>query len=294
MFRKFKGIITALVTPLRENGQVDIDQFVRLINIQIKAGIGGLLILGGTGEYTALSTEVRKKVAEIAVNEVNGRIPVIIGNLEPGIGESIKFCRHIKEVGADAALVLTPFYVHPSQQGIIDFYQKIATEVDMPIMIYDIPYRTSVSVEPETYEKLAAVKNIVGLKDCSTSLGQAIELIDKVGDKIAVLNGEDYIAVYSFIMGSPGAIVASSNLIPKEWVKIYNLTQEKKYDEAVNLHKKYYYLMKGIFTEVNPGPLKYAMNRCGLFCGKPSIPLLEPTSETKELIDNLLAKYNLL
>lgn len=286
---ELKGIMTALVTPLKRDNSVDEGKLIDLIEFQLKNNVNSLLILGGTGEYTQLTFEERLNAVDIAVKAINGRVPLIAGVLEPGLGEAIKFGKACRDAGADALLVLTPFYVHPTQGGIIDFYKKFNEEVNMKFMVYNIPYRTSVNALPETMEALAdEIPNLVGIKECSPSLAQNIELLHRVGDRISVMSGEEFLAPSMMLLGAKGAVMATSCLVPDVWVSIYNAASEKDADKVSQLIKKYFILFKLLFKEINPGPLKYAMKRIGIEAGELSIPLREPSDELKEELDNKL------
>lgn len=291
----FEGIMTALVTPLTKDSTVDVPKLEKLIDFQLENGVKGLLILGGTGEYSALTMEVREQAVRETVRYTNGRVPVVAGVLEPGIGECIKFCQVCKQAGADGLLVLTPFYVHPTQEGIADFFRAVDQAVDMPLLIYNIPYRTNVNILPETVEQLVSERpNIVGMKECSPSFGQAVELIQRVGDRICVLSGEEFLMSGEILMGAKGAIMASANLIPDVWVRLYELAAQRKTQELAVLLKQYYPLIKLLFKEINPGPLKYAMGRIGLDMGPVSIPLREPSNALKAELDAEMKKLGLL
>lgn len=293
--KNFEGIMTALVTPLTKDNTVDVPKLEKLIDFQLENGVKGLLILGGTGEYTALTMEVREQAVRETVRYTNGRVPVVAGVLEPGIGECIKFSKTCKAAGADALLVLAPFYVHPTQEGIVDFFRAVDRAVDMPLLVYNIPYRTYVNVLPETVEKMVAeIPNIVGMKECSPSFGQAVELLHRVGDRICVLSGEEFLMSGEILMGAKGAIMASANLIPDVWVHLYELAAARNTQELSALLKKYYPLIKLLFREINPGPLKYAMSRIGLDMGQLSIPLREPSDELKMELDAEMKKLGLL
>lgn len=293
--KNFEGIMTALVTPLTRDNTVDVLKLEKLIDFQLENGVKGLLILGGTGEYSALTMEVREQAVQETVRYTNGRVPVVAGVLEPGIGECIKFCQACKRAGADGLLVLTPFYVHPTQDGIADFFRAVDQAVDMPLLIYNIPYRTNVNILPETVEQLVSERpNIVGMKECSPSFGQAVELIQRVGDQICVLSGEEFLMSGEILMGAKGAIMASANLIPDVWVRLYELAAQRKTQELAALLKQYYPLIKLLFKEINPGPLKYAMGRIGLDMGPVSIPLREPSDALKAELDAEMKKLGLL
>ncbi|KQU27263.1 hypothetical protein ASG65_01515 [Bacillus sp. Leaf13] len=290
---KYQGIMTALVTPMVENGLVDKKGLANIIQDQLNNNIHSLLVLGGTGEYSALNMDQRKIAIDVAINEVKGKVPVVVGLLSPGLGDNIKLGKYAKQAGADSVMVVTPFYVSPTKEGFIQYYEALDKALDMPIILYNIPYKTGINMTNEVVEELVGkVPNIVGMKVCTDNIGDVIELIQSVGDKITVLCGEDYRAVSSFIVGAPGAITASSNLIPDVWVKIYDLVQQKEFDEAVELHKKFFPLMKVLYKEGNPGPLKAALNMIGLPVGSVSVPLLDASpqvvQELKCKLDELI------
>ncbi|WP_342513527.1 4-hydroxy-tetrahydrodipicolinate synthase [Sporosarcina sp. FSL K6-1522] len=285
----YKGIMTALVTPLTENRLVDKTGFAALIQDQLKNNVHSLLVLGGTGEYTALNDEQRKIAIDIAVEEAAGRVPVVVGLLSPGLGDNIELGKYAKQAGADSVMVVTPFYVSPTKDGFLRYYEALDEALDMPIILYNIPYKTGVNMTNDVVKTVVEkIPNVVAMKVCTDNIGDVIELIQSVGDKIAVLCGEDYRAVSSFIAGVPGAITASSNLIPDVWVKVYDLVQEKKYEEAVALHAKFFPLMKALYREGNPGPLKAALNMIGLPVGSVSVPLVDPSLEVVVELKNTL------
>ena len=274
------GIMTAIVTPLNADRSLNEGQLHKLIDFQIDHKVQSILVLGGTGEYTALSAEVRRQTVDAAVRFVNGRIPVVIGNLETGIGESVAFTRYCADAGADAVMVMTPYYVHASQQGLIDFYMELDQSVDIPLLVYNIPYRTCVNMTADTLAYLADhMKNLAGIKECNNSPAQAIDMIRKVGGKINFLSGEEFLSVMLMALGAKGAVMASANLIPDVWVSIHRLVTEHKTQEAMDLFGNYTELIAAMFSETNPGPLKYGMELIGVPCGSTAIPLT-PVSDT--------------
>jgi len=292
---KFEGIMTALVTPIDENGAVVEESLRELIRFQIKNQVQSILVLGGTGESVQLNLAERKRAVHIAVSETNGQLPVVVGLISPGLYDSIELGQYAKSAGADAILVVTPYYVHPTQEGIMDYYEKIDGAVGMPLILYNIPYRTSVNLLPETVEKLVAkLTNIVGIKECTPNIGQIVDLIRRVGDKIAVLSGEEFFAVSEFILGAKGAVLASANVIPDIWVKMWRLVNEKNYDAAVMLNQKYYPFFKAIFMEMNPGPLKAAMELISLPAEKLSTPLVAPSAATVSALKSTMKELGII
>ncbi len=268
------GIMTAIVTPLNEDRSLNEEQLEKLIYFQIDHGVQSILALGGTGEYTALTAEVRRKTVDAAVKFTDKRIPVVIGNLETGIGESIAFTKYCADAGADAVMVMTPYYVHASQQGLIDFYMELDRSVDIPLLVYNIPYRTCVNMTADTLAYLTEhMEHLVGIKECNNSPAQAIDMIRRVGDQINFLSGEEFLSVMLMALGAKGAVMASANLIPDVWVKIHRLVSEYKTQEAMDLFGNYTELIAAMFSETNPGPLKYGMELIGVPCGSTAIPL---------------------
>ncbi|MEK5230421.1 4-hydroxy-tetrahydrodipicolinate synthase [Lysinibacillus sp. FSL K6-0232] len=280
---KYNGIMTALVTPLHQDGTVNQENFAHLIEDQLNHNIHSLLVLGGTGEYAAITMEQRKVAIDVAIKASAGRVPVVVGLLSPGIGDNVELGNYAKQAGADAVMVVTPYYVNPTRQGFIEYYQEFDRRLDMPIILYNIPYKTGIHLANDVVKEVVEkVPNVVGMKVCSDNIGDVLELLQTVGDKIAVLCGEDFRAVSSFIAGAPGAITASSNLLPDVWVQIYNLVQEKKYDEAVALHQKFFPLMKSLYKEGNPGPVKAALSMINVPVGSVSVPLVDVSVSLQE------------
>ncbi len=268
------GIMTAIVTPLHADRTLHEEQLKKLIDFQLEHKVQSILALGGTGEYTALSAEVRRQTVDAVVKFVDKRIPVVIGNLETGISESIAFTKYCAEAGADAVMVMTPYYVHASQQGLIDFYMELDQKVDIPLLVYNIPYRTCVNMTADTLAYLTEhMKHLVGIKECNNSPAQAIDMIRRVGSKINFLSGEEFLSVMLMALGAKGAVMASANLIPDVWVKIHHLVREHQTQEAMDLFGNYTELIAAMFSETNPGPLKYGMDLIGVPCGSTAIPL---------------------
>lgn len=289
-----EGIMTALVTPLDADGSVNEDNLRNLIQFQMNKGVHSILVLGGTGEYLALSNEQRKQVIDIAVDEVDGKVPLVIGLLSPGINDNIYIGKYAKEAGADAYMAITPYYLSVTQQGFIEFYKKLDEAIDMPFLLYNYPAKTNSNIEPETVEKLVEeIPNVIGIKECTYNTGQFIDLLRRVGDKITVLSGEEYSALATMMLGAKGAVMASSNLVPSFWIELYNLIQNKKFDEAVKLNEKYFPLYKAVFMEANPGPMKYGLDLIGLPAGDVSTPLVKLSEETKKVMEKTIQELNI-
>ena len=289
------GIMTALITPLKSDGTVDEAALSQLIEYQIDHKVNSLLLLGGTGEYTSMTMAERLRAVDLTVKAVNKRVPLVVGVLETGIGECLNFCNYCKQAGADAMLVLTPFYIMGTQDALADFYLELDRKVDMPILIYNIPYRTNVNVLPDTVLRLSKeMKNLVGIKECA-SMTQAMEVLLKVGDKINVLTGDEFSAVSLMAMGVKGAVMATANVVPDAWVTMYRLVQEGKIQQAMAMSLDHFPLFKALFSENYISPLKYAMEQAGIPWGEAKLlPLLDAKDETKDWVLREMKRLNVI
>ncbi len=292
----FHGIMTALVTPFQEDGSVDEQALCALIDHQIAGGVHSLLLLGGTGEYTCMTPQERRRAVDISVKAVNRRVPLLVGVLETGIGECVSFCSYCQQAGADALLVLTPFYFVGDQDALVEFYCTVDRAVELPILIYNIPYRTNVNVLPDTVVRLTGeMKHLAGIKECA-GLGQAMEVLLKAGDKISVLTGDEFSAVSLLAMGAKGAVMATANLVPDAWVRMYDLVQQGSIDQALSESLRYFPLFKALFSENYVSPLKYAMAKAGVPGGTRTLllPLVPPKQATMDWVEAEMGKLGLV
>ena len=241
-----------------------------------------------------MTYEEKCQVIDISVRAAQKRVPVVAGVLDTGIGECLKFSKYCKQAGADALLVCTPYYFSSTQEALVEYYTRVDREADMPILVYNIPSKTGVNVTPDTMVKLTEkMKNLVGIKECAP-IGQAIELYLKVGKKINVLTGSEFAAVALMAYGFDGAVMATANVVPDAWVKMYELVKERKINEAMELFLQYAPLFNAIFSENYIGPLKYAMNKAGISCGQAQLlPLIPSKPETRKLVDAQMSALGL-
>lgn len=290
------GIMTALISPILEDGiTLNENALVKVIEDQIGNGIHSLLSLGGTGENMAVPKETRRKILEVTVKTVNHRVPVIAGVVELGVYDAIATATMAKEAGVDALLVSTPFGASTPLSGVIDFFKAVDHACNMPILIYNFPGRTSYNATPDIVGKLLeAVPNIVGIKECAERLDQTVELIDRFGDKIEVLSGNEYLAAWEMLAGAKGAVLASSNVLPKQWVEIYDTAMAGDSKKINELGMKYHYFQKMLFKSPNPGPTKYAMTLQGFDAGKPLLPVCEAPEALKEEIRGEMVRLGIL
>lgn len=272
-----------MVTPIDDSGNVDIPMLRKLVRYFMTARVDGLVPLGGSGEYTALSPMDRVRVVETVTAEVGGHVPIIAGVLSSGFKDAVINGLAMKNAGADAIMLLTPFYVNPSQQGLREYYSAFIKEVDIPVIIYDIPYRTGVTLAPETIKLIAEDnRQVIGVKACNTDLAHFNQMLVEVGDMINVLSGEEYHFFSHILLGAKGGIIASANAIPEYWVDLFRLIKSGDIETARVRHFEMLPFLNAIFSEVNPGPLKAVMRLFGFDVGQVLRPLMPPKPETLE------------
>ena len=283
---KLEGIYTALVTPVL-NGKVSQAAMEKLVDHVVGKGSTGLVALGGTGEYCALSMEQRVDAVKMTVAANKGRVPVVAGIIGPGLAEAIEVGNKCKDLGVDALMVVTPYYVIANQQGIMDYYEAVMKAVKLPLVLYNIPYRTSVNMLPETVEKLIdrdKARQIIGIKECCTNMGQALELLTRVKDRIAFLCGEEFLFLTEIGCGGDGAILATSNLVPQIWADLFKIIKAGDLNRASEIVLHLIPVLRQVFAESNPGPLKHGMKMIGLDCGDAMSPL---TSVSPDVVNAL-------
>jgi 4-hydroxy-tetrahydrodipicolinate synthase len=282
---KPEGILPALVTPFTDDGKaVDEERLRVLVNHCIELGVHGVVPCGTTGEFINLTKEEKKRVIEIVVDEVNGRVPVVAGTGASGTDQAVEMTKYAKDIGADAALIVTPFYLKPADRGIYEHYYTIASEVELPVIIYNIPQCTGLSLPWQMVEDLAQIPNIVGVKDSSGQLSFILAVLEKVRDKIKVLCGHDEVVVAALAAGCSGAILASANVIPDIWVQIYNHVKKGELENARQLQYKVQKIARIIAGSGAVGT-KEALNMMKIKVGPVRKPLSvggELTYEAKE------------
>jgi len=270
---KPQGILPALVTPFTEDGKHVNEEALRsLVNSCIDLGVSGVVPCGTTGEFVNLTTDEKKKVIDIVIDEVNGKVKVVAGTGASGTDQALEMTRYAKDAGADAALIVTPFYLKPADRGIYEHFDTIASQVELPIILYNIPQCTGLPLPWQMVEDLAQIPNIVGLKDSSGELRNILAVLEKVRDKINVLCGHDEIVVGALAAGCSGAILASANFIPDIWVKIYDSVQRGDLKTA---QEQQYRVQKIARIIARSGPVgtKEALNMMGLKVGPVRLPL---------------------
>ena len=288
------GAIVAIVTPFK-NGTVDEAGFRDLIEFQIANGTRGIVPCGTTGESATLSYEEHRRVIEIAVEQAAGRVPVIAGTGSNNTEEAISLTRHAKNAGADAALMISPYYIKPTQEGIYRHFEKVAEFVDIPIIIYNIPGRTASNIEPFTIARLSKIDNIVGVKEASGSMKQITDIIAMCPDDFTVMSGEDYLTFPLMCVGGKGVISVASNVAPRRMADLCNLFFEAKFEEARALYYDLLPLLHGLFVETNPAPVKAALAMMKkIESEEVRLPLVTLSEGNRELVRKLLESQGLL
>lgn len=280
------GIMTAVISPMLADGVTVNEAALKdILEDQIAKGAGSLLLLGGTGENSAVPKEARKKILELGVQIIDHRVPVIAGVVELGVYEAIEAGKTAKAAGVDMILVAPPFGRATTVQGCINYFKAIDDAVGLPILIYNFPGRfgnDGYGTVPDTVGALIeAVPDIVGIKECSCKLEQTVELIGRFGEKIQVLSGNEYLAAWEMLAGAKGAILASSNVLPGEWAAIYEAARAGDAAKVTELGFRYQNFQKILFKSQNPGPVKYAMTLQGFDAGLPLMPCDEAPDSVK-------------
>lgn len=289
----FKGSITALITPFK-NGSVDEEALRRIVEWQISEGTHGLVPVGTTGESPTLNYEEHKRVVEITVASAKGRVPVIAGTGSNSTAEAIELTEHAKHAGATAALIVTPYYNKPTQEGLYQHFKAINDAVDIPIVIYNIPGRSIVDMSVDTMGRLFQLKNIVGVKDATANLARASQQRLALGKDFNLLSGEDATALGFMAHGGHGCISVASNVAPRLCADFQNACLAGDFERALELHDRLMPLHDVLFVETNPSPVKYAVSRLGLCSPETRLPLVPISEATKKAVDMVLNKLGLL
>lgn len=291
---ELRGSIVPLVTPFK-NGQFDEPAFRDLIEWQIECGSHGISVTGSTGEPSALSLEEREYVIETAINAARGRVPVVAGTGTNNFEETVRLTTFAERAGADAALVMVPYYNRPSQEGLYQHFIGVAERTSLPIIIYNIPGRTAVNMEPETVARVVRErKNVIGVKEANKDFEQVTKLLHRCGRDLRVYSGIEALCFPLLALGGAGYISCTGNVLPEESARLYNLVAAGKYDEARDLHYEMYAMNEALFFETNPGPVKYVMSLMGKIQPELRLPLVLPSAENQEKLRAVAAQYGLI
>ncbi|MGB1539420.1 MAG: 4-hydroxy-tetrahydrodipicolinate synthase [Rickettsiales bacterium] len=290
---RFQGIFTALITPF-SNGKVDEAAFQSFVEWQIAEGINGLVPVGTTGESPTLSHDEHMRVVELCVEVANGRVPVMAGSGSNSTDEAILLTKHAQEAGADAALVVAPYYNKPTAEGQYQHFKAVAESVDIPIFIYNIPGRSVVNITDETLARLSDIPNIAGIKDATADLTRPLTLRALIGDKLKLLSGEDMTAVGFNAQGGVGCISVTSNVAPKRCAEVQAACLKGDYKTALALHEKLVPLHSALFCESSPAPVKYAASLLGKSTPDVRLPLVLATDGAQTKVRAAMQKAGLL
>ncbi len=289
----FKGSIVAIVTPFKE-GKVDEERYRELIDFQISNGTRAIVPCGTTGESATLSMEEHSRVIDIALEAVNGRVPVIAGAGGNNTKEAIQLSKHAKEAGADATLQVTPYYNKPTQEGLYQHFKAIAVAVPLPQVLYNVPGRTSVNMLPETVARLADLQEVVAIKEASGNLAQMAEILELAGDKITLLSGDDSVTLPVLALGGKGVISVIANIVPKDSADMIQAWEEGDVTKSRELFYKLLPLSKAMFFETNPIPVKTSLGLMGKINEEMRLPLAPMSSNNRERLIKALKNYGLI
>lgn len=290
-----RGSYTPVVTPFRD-GKVDLDQFARLIEHQIKGGSHGIVVAGTTGEATSLSIKEREQLFKKAVNTASRRIPIVAGAGAGSYEETLELCAAAEKAGVDALLVVTPYYVRPPQSGLVEYFLQIGKSTSLPLLIYHIPGRAAVSITTQTVAEIAEkTPNLVGIKHAVHELDLVSELLLKLGPDFRVFCGLESLSLPMLAIGAAGVMNAVGNLDPGRVAALCNAAARGDWEEARRLHYELFALAQAIFLDTNPIPLKYMMSRLGLLVTpEVRLPLVVLNSGREKVLDDVLRRGGLL
>ena len=289
----FKGCGTAIVTPFNESG-VDFEEFGRLIEDQIKNKVDSIIVCGTTGEASTMTVEERKDTIKYALEKVAGRIPVIAGTGGNCTASVIEFTKWAESAGVDGALIVTPYYNKTTQAGLVAHYSAIAKETNLPIILYSVPGRTGVNITPDTCKKLSEIENIVAIKEASGNLSQVAEIAHLCVENLNIYSGNDDQITPVLSVGGIGVISVLSNIMPEYTHNIVSDFLNGNIKKAIDAQLNVIPLVNALFCEVNPIPVKAALNIMGYNFGTPRLPLIEMSDKNKEVLRNEMTKLNII
>ena len=289
----FKGCGTAIITPFTKNG-VNLEEFGKMIEFQIKEGVDAIIVCGTTGEASTMTLEERKETIKYAIEKANKRIPIIAGTGGNCTSSAIEMSKWAEEAGADAVLVVTPYYNKTTQEGLVAHYKAIAEAITIPIILYNVPSRTGLNITPKTCLELSKIENIVAIKEASGNLSQVAEIASLCRDSLTIYSGNDDQILPVLSLGGLGVISVLSNIIPKDVHTMVTSYLEGDTKTATKLQLDTLELTKNLFSEVNPIPAKAACNMLGFKAGTPRLPLIEMTKDGKKNLKQAMKDYGVI
>jgi 4-hydroxy-tetrahydrodipicolinate synthase len=289
----FEGVLTALVTPFRD-GEIDESALRALVERQIEAGVDGLVPCGSTGESATLSHAEHRRVVEIVVHATRGRVPVVAGTGSNNTREAVELTLYAKEAGADGALLISPYYNKPTQEGLFLHYAEIARRTAFPLVLYNVPSRTSSNMLPTTVARLADLEQVVGIKEACGNLAQISEVIDRCPADFSVLSGDDALTLPILAVGGKGVVCTTSNVAPSEMVSLVRSFRSGDLDAARRCHLRLLPLFDALFSETNPIPVKAALQLIGAIGPEIRLPLTPLTAPNRERLQVVLKELGLV
>ncbi len=292
---KFRGTGTALVTPFKKDGSLDGDALRRLVDFQVKGGVEALVPVGTTGENPTLSLEEQHKVVDIVLEQSGSRVKIFAGAGSNDTQKAVELARHAKASGADAALVVGPYYNKPTQEGYFRHYRTIAETADFPIVVYNVPGRTGGNIEASTVLRMAEeIENVVAVKEASGNMGQIMEIARNKPPEFSLLSGDDAYTLPLMSVGGDGCISVVANETPREFSELVRFCLDRKWDQALNLHNKLLPLMNANFLESNPIPVKAALAMMGMIEESYRLPMVPLTEKNRDKLKQILAELKLV
>jgi 4-hydroxy-tetrahydrodipicolinate synthase len=288
----FSGALTAIITPFRD-GEVDERALRELVEFQIQNGIDGLVPCGSTGESATLTHAEHDQVVKLVVQQTRRRVPVIAGTGSNSTAEAIRLTASAREAGADGVLMISPYYNKPTQEGIFRHYKTVAAAVDLPIIVYNIPGRTASNIAPETFARLCSVRNIVGIKEASGSMDQISDIRRLCGDRLAILSGDDALTLPMIALGGKGVVATVSNIMPRETHELAAAALKGDFARAREIHYQLLPLVRAIFVETNPIPVKQGLAFMGKCTAEMRMPLTPMSSGPAETLHALMKEMRL-
>lgn len=289
----FEGCGTAIVTPFTEDG-VNFEEFGKLIENQIEGGVDAIIVCGTTGESSTMTKEERKETMKYAIDKIGGRVKVILGTGSNNTKDAIEMSKYAESIGADAVLIVTPYYNKTTQKGLIEHYKAIAKNITLPIIMYSVPSRTGVNINPETCLELSKIENIAAIKEASGNISQVAKIAHLCKNNLTIYSGNDDQIIPVMSLGGKGVISVLSNVMPKYTADMCHKYLNGEEKEATKMQIEVIDLIDALFIEVNPIPVKHALNKMGYNFGIPRLPLIEMSDKNKELIEDIMKKHNII
>jgi 4-hydroxy-tetrahydrodipicolinate synthase len=284
------GIYPAIPTPVHADDTIDVEASRKLVHYLLERGVPGLVPLGGTGEYGALPRAQRARMAAVCAEAVDRRVPVIAGVLDPGFHDALQAGKDFAAAGVDALMVVTPYYTTPTQRGIRDYFWRYADASPVPVLIYEIPGRTRIAIEPEVLHELSRHPNIIGMKACNTDMYHFLRVVAGVEPGFAVLTGEDTLLPIHVAAGARGGVLVSATLLPRTLMAIHDTAAAGRTADALRMHRELFGLFKLLFAETNPGPMKSVLDVIGVGARRMLAPLLEADPGLESALRGELAR----